>query len=226
MKPRKYAPPSPRNTRPKGKFQTRNPTVADARAAAIIEMGRSPTCSATSAMDTAISVATMPARPFMPSTMLSAWVQPPTANMVNSSDTGQNASTQSTGAMPTRLTPPSSHHAMAADRKAASRRLLAPMSLVMSSSSPATKTGITATNNAGHSLVSVMLLGPSTSNPASEPANTAKPPTRGVARVWDACGLLRSLSPVKAPCQRSDATMSPPTVNAATQMYSQVTETP
>ncbi len=56
-------------------------------------MGTSPTCSATRLMETAISVATMPARPFMPSTIFSAWVQPPTANMVNSSDTGQNEST-------------------------------------------------------------------------------------------------------------------------------------
>ncbi len=86
--------------------------------------------------------------------------------------------------MPTRLTPPSSHHAIAADRNAASRRLLAPMSLVMSSSSPATKTGSAATNSAGHSQVSVMLLGPSTSSPASVPASTARPPTRGVAREW------------------------------------------
>ncbi|MNL28960.1 hypothetical protein D3C87_1506280 [compost metagenome] len=58
-----------------------------------MKMGTSPTCSATRLIDTAISVATMPARPFMPSTIFSAWVQPPTANMVNSSDTGQYDST-------------------------------------------------------------------------------------------------------------------------------------
>ncbi|CFN81129.1 Uncharacterised protein [Bordetella pertussis] len=44
--------------------------------------------------------------------------------------------------------------------------------------------------------------------------------------MCEACGLLRSLSPVNAPCQRSDATMSPPTMNATTHMYSQVTESP
>ncbi|MNL28961.1 hypothetical protein D3C87_1506290 [compost metagenome] len=128
--------------------------------------------------------------------------------------------------MPTRLTPPNSHQAIAADRKAASKRLLAPMSLVMSSSRPATKTGNAATNNAGQSQVSVMLAGPSTSRPSRVPASTARPPTRGVAREWFACGLLRSLSPVKRPCQRSDHTMSPPTMNATTQIYSQVTRSP
>lgn len=128
--------------------------------------------------------------------------------------------------MPTRLTPPSNHQAIAADAKAASRRLLAPMSLVMSSSKPATNTGSAETNNAGQSQARVMLSGPSTSRPMSVPASTASPPTRGVAREWFACGLLRSLSPVKAPCHRSDATMSPPTMNATTHMYSQVTGSP
>ncbi|MNN82549.1 hypothetical protein D3C81_1994910 [compost metagenome] len=64
--------------------------MADASAAATRKIGTSPTCIATRLIDMAISVATMPARPFMPSTMFSACVQPPTANMVNSSDTGQN----------------------------------------------------------------------------------------------------------------------------------------
>ena len=150
--------------------------MAEASAAAIMKMGMSPTCSATRLIDTAIRVAIMPANPFMPSTMFSACVQPPTANMVKISDTGQNDSTQSTGAMPTRLTPPSSHQAIAAEANAASRRLLAPMSLVMSSSRPATNTGSAATNSAGHSQVSVMLLGPSTSRPANEPARTASRP--------------------------------------------------
>ena len=67
--------------------------MADASAAAIMKIGMSPTCKATRLMDTAIRVATMPARPFMPSTMFSAWVQPPTANMVKTRDTGQNDST-------------------------------------------------------------------------------------------------------------------------------------
>ena len=67
--------------------------MADASAAEIRKIGTSPTCIATRLIDTDIKVATMPARPFMPSTMFSACVQPPTAIMVNRSDTGQNDST-------------------------------------------------------------------------------------------------------------------------------------
>src|SRR3546814_4925974 len=103
--------------------------------------------------------------------------------MVNNKETGQNYNLLSAHDNPTRDTPPSSHQAIAADKKAASRRLPAPTSLVMSSSKPATNTGIAAMNSTGHSQVRVMLLGPSTSKPARLPATTARPPTRGAARA-------------------------------------------
>src|SRR5690606_13191249 len=110
------------------------------------------------ASDRAMSVAIMPASPFMPSTMFSACVQPPTAIMVKNREIGQNDNMLSAHDRPTRDTPPSSHQAIAADRNAASSRLPDPTSLVMSSSSPATKTGMAAMNKTGHSQVSVMLL--------------------------------------------------------------------
>src|SRR5690606_17295677 len=226
MKPRKYAPPSPRKTRPKGKFHTRKPRVADASEAAIRKIGISCTCKATRASDNAIKVAIMPARPFIPSIIFRAWVQPPTAIMVKSSEMGQKPRTQSAQLTPTRDTPPSNHQAIAADRKAASKRFREPTSLVMSSTRPATNTGMAARNKTGHSQVSVILLGPRTSKPAKLPATTARPPTRGVGREWDAWGLLRSLSPVRRPCQRSEATISPPTIKATTQIYNQVRDPP
>src|SRR3546814_13539739 len=95
----------------------------------------------------------------------------------------------------------------------------------MSSSRPATNTGIAAMNSTGHNQVKVMLLGPSTSKPARLPASTAKPPTRGVARECVACGLFMSESPVNIPCQRSEATIKPPTMNATIQIKNQVNDT-
>src|SRR3546814_16838306 len=94
----------------------------------------------------------------------------------------------------------------------------------MSSSRPATNTGIAAMNSTGHNQVKVMLLGPSTSKPARLPASTAKPPTRGVARECVACGLFMSESPVKIPSQRSGAKIKPPTKHAPIQIQNQIQE--
>src|SRR3546814_13827519 len=122
--------------------------------------------------------------------------------MVNSNDTGQNASTQSAHDRPTRDTPPNSHQAMAADAKAANKRFPDPTSLVMSSSRPATNTGNAAMNSTGHNQVKVMLLGPSTSKPARLPASTAKPPTRDLARECVAWGFFMSDIPANIHFQR------------------------
>src|SRR5690625_11018 len=173
-------------------------------------------------MDAAIKTATMPARPLMPSMMFKAWVQPPTATMVKSRDTGQKESNQSAHCTSTRTTPPNNHQAMAAEIKAANNRLSEPTSLLMSSTTPATKTGRAAINKTGHSQVRVILPGPSTNNPAKLPAQMAKPPTRGAGRKCEAWGLSISVSPVKRPCQRSESTMIPPTTKATTAIDNQV----
>src|SRR5699024_1148240 len=183
-----------------------------------------PTCHATKASDVAINVATMPASPFMPSTIFSACVHPPTAIMLKIRDTGQNDSNQLAQLIPTRVRPPSNHQAMAADRNAASKPLLAPNSFVTSYITPAIKTGSAEINNTGHNQVSVKLRGPTTSSPASVPATTANPPTRGAARPCMACGLSMSVSPVKLLCHLSDATIRPPTMKATMPMVSQLND--
>src|SRR3546814_13326432 len=112
--------------------------------------------------------------------------------MVNNKETGQNDNMLSAHDNPTPDTPPSSHQAIAADKKAASRRLPAPTSLLMSSSKPATKTGIATMNSTGHTPVRVMFLGTSTSKPARLPATPTRPPTPGEARAREATGRVRS----------------------------------
>ena len=107
--------------------------------------------------------------------------------MVNNNEIGQKLRTQSNHSKPTRETPPKSHQAIAAEAKAANKRLPEPISLVISSKIPATNTGIAATNNAGQNQFKVVLSGlPKTSKPAKVPANTAKPPIRGVERACEA----------------------------------------
>src|SRR5690625_3700323 len=95
----------------------------------------------------------MPAKPLIPSMIFRAWVQPPTATMVNSKDTGQNDKSQSAQTTSTRATPPKSHQTMAAEIKAASKRFKEPTSLLMSSTTPATNTGKAKMKSTGHNQV-------------------------------------------------------------------------
>src|SRR5690554_7721806 len=121
-------------------------------------------------MEVAMSTATIPAKPLIPSMIFKACVQPPTAIMVKNKEIGQKAKIQSIQPTPTRDTPPMSHQAIAAEAKAANKRLREPTSLVMSSTKPAIKTGSAAINDTDHSQVNVILLGPKTKSPARLPA--------------------------------------------------------
>ena len=71
-KPVKYAPPSPRKTRPPGKFATRNPSMTPAKTKQQSAMSESPAPRATPENAIAAMIAVPAARPLKPSTMLSA----------------------------------------------------------------------------------------------------------------------------------------------------------
>src|SRR5690625_7049376 len=97
-----------------------------------------------------MSTATIPANPLMPSIILSACVQPPTARTVKTKEIGKNDNSQSAHSTSTRITPPNSHHEITAEANAASSRFTEPTSLLISSTTPATNTGNAAMNKSVH----------------------------------------------------------------------------
>src|SRR5690625_981355 len=127
-----------------------------------------------------MSTATIPANPLMPSIILSTCVQPPTATTVKTKEIGQNDNSQSAHSTSTRITPPNSHQAIAAEANAASSRIKEPTSFLISSTTPAPNTGHAAMNKTGHNQANVTLLGPKTK--PRQPAGPNCQPTHAGSR--------------------------------------------
>ena len=84
--PTKYAPPSPRKIRPRGKLTRTNPATLAATAHAAVKTNASFTVHATSASPRAASSVVKPDRPFSPSIMLIELATPATATTVRANE--------------------------------------------------------------------------------------------------------------------------------------------
>lgn len=185
-KPKKYAPPSPRNIFPYGQFMMKNPPTAEAIRRQVNARAISSTCLEINPNAASIISITPAVSPLNPSIILIALATPPTAKAVNNTDIRVNPNNQSMPGIPTWVSAiPVIPQPNIPEAMVASRRARTETRLVRSSSRPKIKAGMPASKIALRMARFSAAAGSwlEAAKPTRTPTAMAMPPMRGVGWV-------------------------------------------